>query len=76
MADDRVVGRPKKNLVGELPREVIRAVRRRSLLNVQYDLVDTQGSGQAIRITCPFWWRKTAAQLAAALGAPATAQPN
>ena len=68
-----MLGQPKKKLVGELPREVIHAVRQRSLVNAVYDLVDAKGSGQAIRITCPLWSRKGGAQLAAALTAlPAT----
>jgi hypothetical protein len=70
------LGRPKKKLVGEVPREVIQAVKRRSVLNTQYDLIDTQGTGQAIRITCPLWSRKAGAQLAAALSAPPAAQPG
>jgi hypothetical protein len=71
-----MLGRPEKKLVGELPRELIQAVKRRSVLNPVYDLIDTQGSGQAVRIKCPWWNKDGGARLAAALSAPPATPPE
>lgn len=60
-------GRPKKELLGALPREVLKATKRGSFINTSYDLIDSKGSGQAIRVKIPWWRRKLGAQLAAEL---------
>lgn len=60
---------PRSELVGAVPREVVRATRKRTMavLTPQYDLTDTAGSGEAIRLTFPMSGRKLGRQLAEAL---------
>jgi hypothetical protein len=67
--------RPKSDLLGALPREVSHAIRRRSLavLTAQYDITDTEGSGQAIRLTFQMGSWKIGARLAEALNTPSRA---
>jgi hypothetical protein len=65
--------RPQSKLLAALPREVLQARKRRSLINATYDLVDAAGSGKAIRLTFALPSRALGAQLAAALNAPAPA---
>lgn len=70
-----VLHRPKRELLGALPREMVRATRRRSIavLTAQYDITDREGSGQSIRLTFQMGSWKIGARLAVALNTPSRA---